>query len=286
NEIENDDLGYHSEEYFDDAHEDDENNHSNGNVVKRGITRALFLSFLGDMVREHIGLHILFWKKVGPEARNKLWDEITVKYAKAKMARSKCVFPHIMGRGGYAHVKEKMKETEDKIKEDQGTDAVTFVLGKENGGYARGVGSGVIYKWYFDLPRSKQAADESILLLESQLDAARREREEKELLIKSMSSKMSQTEGMVTKLKNQFAAQGGQLQSTPTQLTPLDVSPVEIHPINRSADEEGGTTVLGCDQNDASIRKEMQTRRKNFYVSSDAMQKEANKKRSQKALVY
>ncbi|GJR84570.1 hypothetical protein Tco_0155355 [Tanacetum coccineum] len=28
------------------------------------------------------------------------------------------------------------------------------------------------------------------------------------------------------------------------------------------------------------------TKRKNFYVSSDAMQKEANKKRSQKALVY
>ncbi|GJZ12545.1 hypothetical protein Tco_0547775 [Tanacetum coccineum] len=109
NEIENDDLGYHSEEYFDDAHEDDENNHSNGNVVKRGITRlykfrmeygkpggvklsvtfdalnrisgkhrALFSSFLGDMVREHIGLKILAWNKVGSEARDKLWDEITV----------------------------------------------------------------------------------------------------------------------------------------------------------------------------------------------------------------
>ncbi|GJU38557.1 transposase, Ptta/En/Spm, transposase, Tnp1/En/Spm-like protein [Tanacetum coccineum] len=229
-----------------------------------------------------------------------------VKSAKAKMARSKCVFPHTMGLGGYAHVKEKMiekkeieqdeeptrgtlwlkgrvnkdeeyqddkirsvgdklKETEDKIKEgtlqvDQGTDAMTLVLGKEKGGYARGVGSGVTYKRYFDLPRSKQAADERILLLESQLDAARREREEKELLIKSMSSKMSQTEGMVTKLKNQLAAQGGQLQSTPTQLTPLDVSLVDIHPVNSSADEEGGTTVLGCDQNDASIRKEMQKR--------------------------
>ncbi|GKD52709.1 hypothetical protein Tco_1281685, partial [Tanacetum coccineum] len=96
NEIENDNLGYHSEEYFDDAHENYENNHSNGNVVKRGITRlykfrmeygkpsgvklsvtfdalnrisgkhrALFSSFLGDMVREHIGLKILAWNKVG-----------------------------------------------------------------------------------------------------------------------------------------------------------------------------------------------------------------------------
>ncbi|GJX82739.1 hypothetical protein Tco_0332220, partial [Tanacetum coccineum] len=32
------------------------------------------------------------------------------------------------------------------------------------------------------------------------------------------------------------------------------------HPINSSADEEGGTIVLGYDQNDASIRKEMQKR--------------------------
>ncbi|GKF27115.1 hypothetical protein Tco_0083009 [Tanacetum coccineum] len=35
---------------------------------------------------------------------------------------------------------------------------------------------------------------------------------------------------------------------------------MEIHPINCSADEEGGTNVLGCDQNDGSIRKEMQKR--------------------------
>ncbi|GJW89515.1 hypothetical protein Tco_0164855 [Tanacetum coccineum] len=281
--------------------------------------RALFLSFLGDMVCEHIGLQILSWKKVGPEARNKLWDEITryfdvdydgaeswpprntsttskrydfgvaVKYAKAKMRVPSVLFRiqeieqdeeptrgtlWLKGRvnkyGEYQDdeirsVGDKHKETEDKIKEgtlqvDQGTDAMTLVLGKEKGGYARGVGSGVTYKRYFDLPRSKQAADERILLLESQLDVARHERKEKELLIKSMSSKMSQTEGMVTKLKNQLVVQGGQLQSTPTQLTPLDVSPVEIHPINSSADEEGGTTVLGCDQNDASIRKEMQKR--------------------------
>ncbi|GJT19147.1 hypothetical protein Tco_0877853 [Tanacetum coccineum] len=39
-----------------------------------------------------------------------------------------------------------------------------------------------------------------------------------------------------------------------------NVSPVEIHPIN--SDEDGGTTVVGCDQNDASIRKEMQKRAK------------------------
>ncbi|GJU20610.1 hypothetical protein Tco_1153952 [Tanacetum coccineum] len=306
NEYEIEDLGYESEEYTEDADEDDENNHSNG-YAKRGITRlckfrreygkpggvklsvtfdalnrisgkhkALFSSFLGDMVREHIGLQILSWKKVGPEARNKLWDEITIEKKEIEQDEEPThgtlwLKGRVNKDGEYQDdeirsVRDKLKETEDKIKEgtlqvDQGTDAMTLVLGKEKG--------------------------------------------------------------------------GGQLQSTPTQLTPLDVSPVEIHPINSSADEEGGTTILGCDHNDASIQKEMQkkdygttvldvvggfvawpknqvvfdpkatppstiqmitvenktapkvpTKRKNFYVSSDAMQKEANKKRSQKALVY
>ncbi|GJX52855.1 transposase, Ptta/En/Spm, transposase, Tnp1/En/Spm-like protein [Tanacetum coccineum] len=201
-------------------------------------------------------------------------EEYKVKSAAAKMARSKSVYQHTMGRGGYALVKEKMiekkeieldeepprgtlwlkgrvnkdekypydeirsvgdklKETEDKIKEgtlkvDHGTDAMIFVLGKEEGGYARGVGSGVTYKRYIDLPRSRQASDERILLLQSQLDNERREHQEKELLIHNLSNKMSQIEGMV--------------------------SPVDINPINSGAYEEGGITVVGC-ENNASIQK-------------------------------
>ncbi|GJX44685.1 hypothetical protein Tco_0261361 [Tanacetum coccineum] len=98
-------------------------------------------------------------------------------------------------------VGDKLKETEDKIKEgtlkvDHGTDAMTVVLGKEKGGYARGVESRVTYKRYFDFPRSRQASDERITLLQSQLDNERRERQEKELEIQNMSNKMSKTEGM------------------------------------------------------------------------------------------
>nr|GEX22669.1 hypothetical protein [Tanacetum cinerariifolium] len=134
-----------------------------------------------------------------------------VKSATAKMARCKPVYQHTMRQGGYIHVKEKMienkeiepdeepprgilrlkgrKETKDKIKEetlkvDHGTDAMTVVLGKEKGGYARRVGSGVTYKRYFDLPRSREASDERFMLLQSQLDNERRKRQEKELEIR------------------------------------------------------------------------------------------------------
>nr|GEY24872.1 hypothetical protein [Tanacetum cinerariifolium] len=48
-------------------------------------------------------------------------------------------------------VGDKLKEADDKIKKgtlnlDDGIDAITVVFGKEKGGYARGVGSGVTYK--------------------------------------------------------------------------------------------------------------------------------------------
>ncbi|GJY95320.1 hypothetical protein Tco_0511681 [Tanacetum coccineum] len=127
-------------------------------------------------------------------------------------------------------------ETEDKIKEgtlkvDHGTDAMTVVLGKEKGGYARGVGSGVTYKMYFELPRSRQASDERIVLLQSQLDNERREHQEKELLIQNLSNKMSKAEGMV------FS--------------------VDINPIDSSADKEGGTPLSVTDGKQMLHNKEL-----------------------------
>ncbi|GJY68011.1 reverse transcriptase domain-containing protein [Tanacetum coccineum] len=165
-------------------------------------------------------------------------DAYKEKSARGKMARSKNVYHHKMGRGGYVFVKEKMienkeieadeepprgimwlkgrvnkdgeftddeirsvgdklKEADDKIKEgtlnlDDGTDAMTVVFGKEKGGYARGVGSGVTYKRYFHLPRSRQATDERIELLQTQLDNERRERQQKDELVKKLSTEMTQ----------------------------------------------------------------------------------------------
>ncbi|GJS39833.1 hypothetical protein Tco_0564876 [Tanacetum coccineum] len=238
---ENDDmLGYESEKYSDEedadgtnhAEDTDETNHSDLKLVKRGITRlykfrmeygkpggikikvtfdalnrvsglhrAMFLSFLEDLVREHIGLKILSWKKVDKESRDKLWDEITryfdVDLTVRKLIKNKeieadeepprCIM-WLKGRVNkdreltndeIRSVGDKLKEADDKIKEgtlnlDDGTDAMTVVFGKEKGGHARGVGGRVTYKRYFHLPRSRQVTDERVELLQTQHDNERR----------------------------------------------------------------------------------------------------------------
>lgn len=101
------DMAYQSEEEVEGEAEDG-NDIVQTNVVKRGITRLhkfrnehgkgvkialtiddmgrisgsnriVFASFLGDLVRERIGLKVISWKKVELPARDDLWSEITVR---------------------------------------------------------------------------------------------------------------------------------------------------------------------------------------------------------------
>nr|GFA06839.1 hypothetical protein [Tanacetum cinerariifolium] len=219
NDNENDYLGYQSEEYFDEVQVDDENNHSNGNLVKRGITRLY-----------------KFHREYGKPDGIKL----SVKSAAAKMARSKSVYQYTMRRGGYTLVKEKMIKKEIKPNEEPARGTL-WLKGRVNkdeeypDDEIRSVGDKLLYK-----VRKKEVMQEEwevelhtrgiLILLEPDkhlmkefcyfkvnlIMRERRERQEKELLIQNLSSKLSQTEGMVTKLKNQLAAQGGQLLSVST----------------------------------------------------------------------
>lgn len=143
------------------------------------------------------------------------------------------------------------KTTEEKIKEgtltvDHGNDAMTLVFGKDKGGYARGVGSRVTYNRYFDLPRSRQSSDARVAGLERQLEIERRERENerrereekdrrereaKDKEIKDLNDKMAQTQGMVTHLVSQLAAQGVKL--TPNGLVTLvSIKTFQLHTFN------------------------------------------------------
>nr|GEV74519.1 hypothetical protein [Tanacetum cinerariifolium] len=181
-------------------------------------------------------------------------DTYKEKSSRGKMARSKNVFHHKIGRGGYVFMKEKMienkeneadeepprgimwlkgrvnkdreftdaeirsvgdklKEADDKIKEgtlnlDDGTDAMTTVFDKEKGGYARGVGSGVTYK--------------------------RRERQQKDVLVKKLSNEMTETKGMLSQLMNPLATQGVQLNLSSQLQVALDVTPMGVYEVDRT----------------------------------------------------
>ena len=115
------------------------------------------------------------------------------------------------------------KEADEKIKEgtlevDGGTDAMTVVFGKEKGGYARGVGSGVTYKRYFDLPRIRKETDERVELLQTQLDNERRERQKKDQLVKQLSNEMSVKDEQVKKLSTEMAETKGLLANLMSEL--------------------------------------------------------------------
>ena len=43
-----------------------------------GPYRAEFPSYLGELVRKHVGLRYLSWKKVSKELKDKMWEKITV----------------------------------------------------------------------------------------------------------------------------------------------------------------------------------------------------------------
>ena len=116
------------------------------------------------------------------------------------------------------------KEADEKINEgtldvDGGTDVMTVVFDKEKGGYARGVGSGVTYKRYFDLPRRrKETTDERLELLQNQLDNERCNRQKKDLLVKQLSQEMSVKDEQVKKLSSEMAETKGLLDNLMSEL--------------------------------------------------------------------
>ncbi|GJR20311.1 hypothetical protein Tco_0968838 [Tanacetum coccineum] len=274
-----------------------------------GKHEALFSSFLGDMVREHIGLKILSWKKVDSEARDKLWDEITVKSAAAKMARSKSVYQQYNGtRWNTALAKE--KNDRKKIKPEEEPHAWYTVVEKEGKRRKENI--------HADEIRFSGRLNYCMIIDDSCTYAFVRKRgvmqedgiQEKKTITKPeiMSNPDVTNRGnvLLTLKESVLACTRGA----------FSINDNSIDTTKISAYEEGGTTVVGC-ENDASIQKsnglatlekEMETRatppstiqmnvenktapklhtkRKNIYVSSDEMQRQAKKKSLQKSLNY
>lgn len=92
------------------------------------------------------------------------------------------------------------------LKVDNG-DGLTEVLGPKKSGYARGVGGGVTVKTYFNLPRNRKAYDDArFKALEAELAAEKRKNEDKDKLVSTLSSQVTDTQAMVIELKSRLDA--------------------------------------------------------------------------------
>nr|GEV37146.1 hypothetical protein [Tanacetum cinerariifolium] len=233
---ENDDmLGYESEKYSNDedtdgtnhAEDADGTNHSDLKLVKRGITR------LHKFRREY--------RKPGG---------IKIKIKNKEIEADEEPPRDIMWLKGRVNKDEEFTDDEIRSLGDKlvlmPADAMKVVFGKEKGGYTRGLGSGVTYKRYFHLPRSRQATDERIELLQTQLDNERRERQQKDVLVKKLSTamtekdvlvkklsiEMKETKGMLSQLMNQLAAQGVQLNLSSQLQVASNVTPMGAYKVD------------------------------------------------------
>ncbi|KAL6584240.1 hypothetical protein OROMI_003529 [Orobanche minor] len=282
-----------------------------------GKYRAEFPSFLGDIVREKVGISVFNWKDVKKERYyeidetrrkyvmnrlgillrsfrkrlyadylfpnlgkpNKLakiprryrtillsqehWDKFithtqSAKFkdvsGKTKLARKESLYQHRMGRGGYSALREKLVEkkviekdemparslmwykarenkggvleddnvkviahklmeiekqiNDGELKLDPGTDAMTLVFGKENGGFLKGVGTGVTATRYFHVPRNKGSAKEQIQELKIELQKGKCEIEKKDDDIKVLSTKMSEQDKTLKLVLAHLVSQG------------------------------------------------------------------------------
>ncbi|CAI9302683.1 unnamed protein product [Lactuca saligna] len=92
---------------------------------------------------------------------------------------------------------DKLMEHEKKIKEGQvnvepGMDSMTLVFGKGKGGFLKGVGTGVTYNRYFNVPRSKGSSKEEIKDLKVALHNGKLELEKKDVELKALSTKVNE----------------------------------------------------------------------------------------------
>ncbi|CAI9261306.1 unnamed protein product [Lactuca saligna] len=157
-------------------------------------------SYLGDLVCEKVGLSALCWKKVKPEVKDKLWEEIThfskvdetgkqfvmnrlgillwnfIRKLTTK-ARKMSKYVYRMGRGEYTTLRQKLIEEK--------------VISKEEIP-PKGVGTGVTYNRYFNVPRSKGSSNEEIKDLKVALHNGKLELRKKDVELKDLSIKVNE----------------------------------------------------------------------------------------------
>ncbi|KAK9074009.1 hypothetical protein SSX86_006604 [Deinandra increscens subsp. villosa] len=183
-----------------------------------GEHRPKFSSFMGDIVRSEVGLRYLQWRKVPKEDKDTMWAGIqklfniddcrrgAIMVQNKELAADDIPSRAFMWRkarvnkeGEYKTpvvkgVEDEIAENETKINAgsvtvEPGTDALTLVLGKERGGYLKGIGYGVTSRGYWQ-GAPKGRSKERIEKLESELKNERQLREKKDQEVEHLNDKI------------------------------------------------------------------------------------------------
>ncbi|CAI9268705.1 unnamed protein product [Lactuca saligna] len=116
---------------------------------------------------------------------------------------------------------EKLMEHEKQIKDgdvklDHGIDVMTIVFGKENGGFLKGVGTGVTTNRYFHIPRTKGSSKEQIADLKFELPYERLELQKKDEELKALSTKVREQDNTIKLVLAHLESQGTMIPNLPS----------------------------------------------------------------------
>ncbi|CAI9293598.1 unnamed protein product [Lactuca saligna] len=100
---------------------------------------------------------------------------------------------------------------EGQVNVEPDTDAMTLVFGKEKGGFLKGVGTGVTYNRYFNVPRNKGSSKEEIKDLKVALHNGKRELEKKDVEHKAFSTKVNEQDQKLKLVLVHLNAKGDEL---------------------------------------------------------------------------
>ena len=111
------------------------------------------------------------------------------------------------------------------VKLDPGMDAMTLVFGKENGGFLKGVGTGVTANKYFLIPRTKGSSKEQIADLKFELHNERLELQKKDEELKALSTKVREQDNTLKLVLAHLESQGTMIPNLPSH---LNQSPTQV----------------------------------------------------------
>ncbi|XP_042755670.1 uncharacterized protein LOC122196626 [Lactuca sativa] len=133
---------------------------------------------------------------------------------------------------------EKLVEHETQIKDgdvklNPGMDAMSLVFGKDNGGFLKGVGTGVTASRYFNIPRTNGSSKEQITDLKFELRNERLELQKKDEELQALSTKVREQDKTLKLVLAHLESQGTMIPNLPSH---PNESPTQVFSVDKNVE--------------------------------------------------